>query len=112
MDQVAAAYSQNRSILVISCSSEKKSRREKLTLSSVLVQMGSLSSVQVPEDMRDTYDRLSIDEIGTDTILVNTKSSQYGSSPGIDLETTIRDYTDYDLLPPFFTPCFRFGPGT
>jgi hypothetical protein len=112
MGRVAAAYSQNRSILVISCSSEKNCRRGKLTLCGVLVQMGSLSSVQVPEDMRNTHDRLSIDEIGTDTILVNTKSSQYRSGPGVDLETTIRDYTDYDLLPSFFTPCFRFGPGT
>jgi hypothetical protein len=111
MDQVAAAYSQNRSILVISCSSER-CRRGELTLSGVLVQMGSLSSVQVPEDMRNTHDRLPIDEIGTNSILVNTKSSQYRSSPGVDLETTIRDYTDYDLLPSFFTPCFRFGPGT
>jgi hypothetical protein len=111
MDRVAAAYSQNRSRLKISCSSEKNCRREKLTLSSVLVQMGSLSSVRAPENTGDTHDRLSIDEIGTDTILVDTKSGQYGSSPGVDLETTIRDYTDYDLLPSFFTPCFRFGPG-
>jgi hypothetical protein len=84
----------------------------KLTLSSVLVQMGSLSSVRIPRVQRGTHDRLSIDEIGSYTILVDAQSSQYRSSPGVDLETTIRDYTDYDLLPSFFTPCFRFGPGT
>ena len=74
--------------------------------------MSSLSSVRASEDIRDTHNRLPVDEIGTDTILVNTKSGQHRSSPRVDLKTTIRDYTDYDLLPPFFTPCFRFGPGT
>lgn len=110
MGQVAAAYSQNRSILVISCSSEV-CRRGKLTLSGVLVQMGSLSLVRAPQNTRDTHDRLSINKIGSYTILVYTKSGQYRSGPRVDLETTIRDYTDYDLLPSFFTPCLRLGPG-
>jgi hypothetical protein len=62
--------------------------------------------------MWGTHDRLSIDEIGSYTVLVNTKGSQHRSGPWIDLETTIRDYTDHDLLPPLFTPCLRLGSGT
>lgn len=64
------------------------------------------------QNVVDTHDRLSINEIRTDSILIDSQSSQNGSGPGVDLKSTIRDYTDYDLLPPFFTPCFRFGPGT
>ena len=85
---------------------------EEATLSGVLVQMGGLSSVRASEDIRDTHNRLPIDEIGSNSILVNSQSSQYRSSPGVDLETTIRNYTDYDLFPSFFAPCFRFGPST
>jgi hypothetical protein len=71
----------------------------------------------------NTHNRLSVDEIGSHSILIDTESGKYRSRPGIDLQSTIGDYTDDHLssvrlsvscaylLPALFAPSLGFGSG-